>query len=218
MRRLQIGVASSWRTARSQRRGIQRDHSGEQGPCVNRLLGFLVRTMPGGGASRGANRSGPRRACGRAEGRYRTLSRACSAIQRPQHSQFRGVFARSASISAGGPGRRKHHGGLAYTRGMTERRGCGVIVGNSRTIKNYRQLHSRLNKAQSLVPIPEFRFGRFSEDSRRRRSTPAAHPFLTDQVSARGRRLRGRRGYRSLRVRRPRRGQSVGSTTAKRPR
>jgi hypothetical protein len=128
MRRLQIAVACNWRTARSQRRGIQRDHSREQGPCVNRLLGFLVRTMPDGRASRGANRSGPRRACSCAEGRYRTLSRTCSAIQRPQHSQFRGVFARSTAISAGGPGRRRHHGELAYGRGLTDRFRLETII------------------------------------------------------------------------------------------
>ena len=74
--------------------------------------------MPDGGASRGANRAGSRRTRSRAEGGYRTVPTTCSTVQRPQHSQFRGVFRRSALVPAGRPGGCSYHGGLAYTCGM----------------------------------------------------------------------------------------------------
>ena len=131
---MQGGVTRNSRAHRSQRRGIPRDHSREQGPGSDRFLGVMVRTVPDGGASRGTNRAGSRRTRGRAEGGYRTVPTTCSTVQRPQHSQFRGVLARSASVPAGRPGRRSHHGELAYTGGMKkqkqnslELRAIGVI-------------------------------------------------------------------------------------------
>src|SRR6201997_1044839 len=74
--------------------------------------------MPDGGAPRGPNRPRSGRARNRAESGHGTLPEACRAIQRPQHSEFRSVLAWSASIPAGRPGGRNHHGELAYTRSM----------------------------------------------------------------------------------------------------
>ena len=103
MRCLQGGVARNWRTPRSQRRAIQRDHSREQGSRLNGLLGFVVRTMPDGSASRDTNRTRYGRARNRAQGGHGTLPRACIPVQRSQHSEFRGVLTRSASVPAGRP-------------------------------------------------------------------------------------------------------------------
>src|SRR5262249_34024569 len=82
------------------------------------FLGILVRTVPYGGASRGANRPRPRRACSCGEGRHGTVPESGSTIQRPQYSQFRGVLAGPASVPAGRLGRRSHYGELAYTHSM----------------------------------------------------------------------------------------------------
>ena len=99
--------------------------SREQGPGSDRLLGVLVRTMPYGRASTGTNRPRPRRACSRPEGRYGTVPEPRSAVQRSQHSQFRSVFAGSASVPLGGLGGRSHHGKLAHTRSMMQGRYSG---------------------------------------------------------------------------------------------
>ncbi len=115
---MQGGVTRDWRAHGSYRRGIPRGRSREQGAGSDRFLGILVWTVPHGGTSCGANRSGPRRTRSRAEGGYRTVPTTCSAIQRAQHSQFRGVFPRSASVPTGRPRGRSHHGELAYTRSM----------------------------------------------------------------------------------------------------
>src|SRR5262245_44927972 len=151
MRCLQSGVAGNWRTPRSQRTRIQRDHSREQGPSPNRLLGSLVRTVSDGGASRGANRPGPRWACSRAEGRYGTLPGTCSTVQHQQHSEFRSVLPRSASVPAGRSGGRKHHGELAHTRGMTEGRTRKAQKKNPLELRPIGVIRSKL-KQRSKAP------------------------------------------------------------------
>src|SRR5579871_1627816 len=74
--------------------------------------------MPHGSASRGANGAGSRRPRSRAEGGYGTVPTTCGTVQRSQYSEFRSVLPWSASIPAGRPGGRSHHGELAYARSM----------------------------------------------------------------------------------------------------
>src|ERR1700739_1205306 len=127
------------------------DYPRKQGAGSDGFLGVLVRTMPHGRASRGANGARSGRARNRAESGHGTLPEARRAIQRAQHSQFRGVFPRSASVPASRSGRRSHHGGLAYTRSMTERRTRKAQTKNSFELRPIGMIRSSL-KERSKAP------------------------------------------------------------------
>jgi len=148
---MQGRITRDWRARRSQRRGIPGDYPRKQSAGSDGFLGVLVRTVPHGRASRGANGARSRRARNRAESGYRTVPTTCSSIQRAQHSEFRSVLAWSPSIPAGGPGGRNHHGELAYTRGMTERRTRKAQTKNSLEVRPIGVIRSKI-KERSKAP------------------------------------------------------------------
>jgi len=104
--------------------------------------------MPDGRASRGTNRAGPRRACNRVKGGHGAFPNSRIPVQYPEHSEFRGVLARSTSVPAGGPGGRKHHGELAHTRGMTERRTRKIQKENSFGLRSIGVIRSKIKRGQ----------------------------------------------------------------------